>query len=116
MMRRLMAQLLTALSAAMLAWSAQAAAQPPPTAADRQEVLVLVRLPAEHYRPNAVYGAGYEGAGRQAERRLAGRIARAHGLTLVDDWPMPLLGLDCFIMAAPAAQTLAEPIDPTARP
>jgi hypothetical protein len=116
MMGRLMASLVSILSAATLALSAPAAAQPSPAAADRQEVLVLVRLPPEHYRPNAVYGAGYgDESGRAAERRLAGRIARAHGLTLVDDWPMPLLGLDCFVMAAPSPQTAEQAAEELSR-
>ena len=68
----------------------------------RQEVLVLVRLPPAHYRPGADYIGGYaDDLSRKTQRQLAERIARAHKLTLVDDWPMPLLGLDCFVMAAP---------------
>lgn len=93
-----------------LAWLAAAAwavCAAPVTAAPRpasagQKVLVLVRLPPDHYRPGASYGGGYaDDLSRQSQRRLATRIARAHGLILVDDWPMPLLGLDCFVMAAP---------------
>ncbi|MDB5447410.1 MAG: hypothetical protein JWQ97_2727 [Phenylobacterium sp.] len=73
---------------------------------ETHEVLVLVRLPPEHFRPGGDYGGGYTDAiSRRAERKLAGRIARAHGLKLVDDWPMPLLGLDCFVMSAPPAQS-----------
>lgn len=89
-----------------MAWTACAgfaATSAPAAAVDAgQEVLVLVRLPPNHYRPDVDYGGGYaDDLSRQAQRRLAGRIAHAHGLILVDDWPMPLIGLDCFVMAAP---------------
>jgi hypothetical protein len=108
-MFRPLRDLAIALLAAAFAWSpaASAAAQAPPAA--EREILVLVRLPAEHYRPSAAYGAGYDDdLARHNQRRTADRIARAHGLTLVDDWPMPLLGLDCFVMAAPAPQTAEQ--------
>ena len=50
-------------------------------------------------------GGGYgDELARRTQRRLADRIAQAHGLTLVDDWPMPLVGLDCFVMAAPGGR------------
>jgi hypothetical protein len=107
-MRALLRELAVAL-VATLAWSFGSPAPAQTAPAPAQEVLVLVRLPPEHYRPGAAYGAGYaDDLARQAERRLAGRIAHAHGLTLVDDWPMPLLGLDCFVMAAPATETAEQ--------
>jgi hypothetical protein len=73
------------------------------------EVLVLLRLPPEHFRPNADYGESYgEGMGRSARRRIAEQIARQHGLTVIGDWAMPLVGLDCFVMAVPAGQSPSE--------
>jgi subtilisin family serine protease len=113
-MRALALALLGALAAALLPlWAAQAAPEPAPEA---REVLVLVRLPPEHYRPGGGYGGAYgDDLSREAERRLAGRIAHAHGLTLVDDWPMPLLGLDCFVMAAPATQTAEQAAEALSR-
>lgn len=107
-MRRWLAGLLLSLAAIAPACRARAEPQPWPAAADAQRILVLVRLPAQHLRPSTAYsgGAGYsDDLARRAERRLAGRIARAHGLSLVDDWPMPLLGLECFVMAAPTPRT-----------
>ncbi len=78
-------------------------AEPPD---DRRQILVLLRLPAQHYRLNADYGGSYgDDLTQSARRRIAKRIARHHGLALVDDWPMPLLGLDCFIMAVPEGET-----------
>ena len=51
---------------------------------------------------------GYgDGAGRAARHRIASTLAREHGLTLLEDWPMPLIGVDCFVMAVPPGQSPA---------
>ena len=82
--------------------TAQVPAPPDPA----RQILVLLKVGPEHFRPEAQYGGGYgEGGGHSARRRLAGKLASANGLTLNGDWPMPLLGLDCFIMTAPAAES-----------
>ena len=74
----------------------------------RQQVLVMLRLPPEHFHPGADYSDGYgDGQGHTARWRIASRLARAHGLTLVSDWPMPMVGVDCFIMQAPEGQSTA---------
>jgi hypothetical protein len=79
------------------------------TGEEGREVLVLLRAPPPHYRPGAAYGDAYDDSlGRTARHRIAARLAHAHGLILVTDWPMPLLGLDCYVMAAPAGRTAAE--------
>ena len=84
-----------------------AAARAAPATPD-QQILVMVRHPPDHYRPNGAYGGGYgDDLARSARERLARRIAQAHGLTLVDAWPMPLIGLDCFVMAVPAGRATA---------
>jgi len=67
-----------------------------------RQLLVMLRVPAAHYRPDASYGNDYAQApGRIARRRIAGELARAHGLSLRDEWPMPALGVDCFVLDAP---------------
>jgi subtilisin family serine protease len=95
---------------------AAAGAQDPAPAAEaevQRQVLVFLRLPPQHYRPNAGYGASYGDAeGRSARLRIAARIAREHGLRLVSEWPMSSLGVDCFVMVVPAAQ---EPEEAVAR-
>lgn len=76
--------------------------------ADRR-ILVMLDMPPEHYRPGADYGAagGYgDASAAAARRRLAARIAREQGLTLVDAWPMPILGVDCVVMAVPGDEPL----------
>jgi hypothetical protein len=76
-----------------------------------RQVLVMLRLPPQHFRPDSAYGGGYTGdASRVARRRIALQLADAHGLKLVNAWPMPAIGVDCFVMEAgggPLAHTLA---------
>src|SRR5690348_14425942 len=56
-----------------------------------REILVLLRLPPAHFTPDSSYGGGYGGgAGAGARRRFALERAKANGLELVDDWPMPM--------------------------
>ena len=75
----------------------------------RQQILVMLRLPAPHLRPNTEYAGSYgDGIGSAARRRVAARLARAHGLTVVDSWPMPLVGVDCFVLRVPAGRSPAE--------
>lgn len=71
--------------------------------APQRQLLVMLRLPAPHYRPDASYGGRYlDDSGHSARRRLAEELARRHGLRLVSDWPMPALGVDCYVMEYPA--------------
>jgi subtilisin family serine protease len=67
-------------------------------AASRQ-VLVMLRLPPQHFHPDAAYSGRYPNdGGRAARRRAAQELASAHGVTLVGDWPMPVIGIDCYVM------------------
>ena len=99
-------------AALCLAFAAPAGAQDPPPAAATVaagQILVMLRLPPEHFRPNSSYGGGYGAAsGMAARHRTAERLARLHGLTVVKGWPMPVLGVDCYVMAVPAAQSPTE--------
>ena len=64
-------------------------------------ILVMLRFAPGHYRPGGDYGAAYgDSMARAARRRIALRIAHAHDLRVDDGWPMPLLGVDCFLMTA----------------
>lgn len=70
------------------------------------QVLVLLKLPPAHYRPDAAYAGGYaNSAGRAARRALALDLARTHGLSSDGDWPLPTLGLDCYVFGVPAARS-----------
>ena len=102
---------------ALLAWllwlavaCAGAAVNPEEADADAKgRILVMLKLPQEHFRPDAEYSGGYGSAmGRSARRALAARLAREHGLTLVTDWAMPLLGVDCHVMQMPPGEAAGE--------
>ena len=83
-------------------------AQPAEVAESRQ-ILVLLRQGPPHFRPDTAYGGSYgDTLSRSARQRIGRRIARDYKLTLVGDWPMPLLGLDCFIMAIPDERSPEE--------
>lgn len=80
-------------------------------AIDRQ-VLVMLRLPGPHYRPDTNYAGGYDSrVGRDARRQIAERLAARYGLRIVDGWPMPALGVDCFVMQAPEEASLAQTVE-----
>ena len=100
---------LRALSLLGLLCVAQATAQPAlvrvartADAIAQREVLLMLRIAPAHYRPDASYGSDYQNApGRVARQHVADELARAHGLLLHDEWPMPALGVDCFVLDAP---------------
>ncbi len=77
-------------------------------AVESREILVMLRLTPDHYRPNANYAGAYgDQIASSGRRRLAQQIAQRHGLSLIKDgWPMPLLGLDCYIMRVPDGQSV----------
>lgn len=101
-----------AIGAVLLAAAAAHALAAPPEpapAADAQasqQVLVLLNLPPQHFRPDGNYAGSYaDAAGRAARRRVAAQLAHEHGLAMNSDWPMPLLGVDCFVMTVPPDQS-----------
>jgi subtilisin family serine protease len=76
-----------------------AAAPDPHAASAARQVLVMLRMPSPHFRPDGAYGGGYSDDGtRAARRRVARELAAAYGLRVIDDWPMPAIGIDCFVM------------------
>lgn len=98
-----------------MAGAAWAQASTAPDDASRQ-VLVLLKLPAEHFRGGQSYGGGYgDSAAQAARQRIARNLARAHGLSMVTDWPMPLVGVDCFVMQAPKGRTAQAAADALAK-
>jgi subtilisin family serine protease len=102
-MRGLGRLLLAALAAWLAAFGAALADE-----TDHQ-VLVMLRMAPEHFRAGAAYAGGYgDGASRASRQRAADRLAREHGLARVTDWPMPLLGVDCFVMQAPEGRAPAD--------
>lgn len=103
-----MARALRYLMLGLIGWLAAFGSAWAEEASERQ-VLMLLRLAPEHSRAEAAYAGSYgSGAARKARQRIASRIAREHGLTLAASWPMPLVGLDCFILNVPAERSVAE--------
>lgn len=92
---------------AALALAAPVAAQGSPNIAPERQILVMVRHPPDHFRPNGGYGGYGDDLVRSARERLARTIAHDHGLRFVDGWPMPMIGVDCFIMAVPDGRSTA---------
>jgi subtilisin family serine protease len=67
-----------------------------------RQIMVMLRAPPVHFRPDTGYLSGYSAqAGRAARQRVAAAIAAKFNLEVIDDWPMPSLGIDCFVMQMP---------------
>jgi len=74
-----------------------------------RQILVMLHAPPPHYRPGNSYGSGYDDqSGRLARRRSAEKLAHEYGLTLLSDWPMPALGVDCYVMESATGGEVAE--------
>ena len=103
---RLWVALLAALL--LLAPAAHAASDP------ERQILVMLQLAPPHFRAGSSYAGGYgEDQSRAGRQRIAERIARRHGLKLAGNWPMPIIGIDCFIMEVPegrATETAAAEV------
>lgn len=86
------------------AQQAEAADSPP-------RILVVTPLTPDHLRLSSSYGGNYGSPQAAAARRhLAEGIARRHGFKLVDEWPLPLVELDCFVMAISDGRSVDEAV------
>src|SRR4030095_13240178 len=85
------------------------------TDASKRQLLVMLRLPPPHFRPDANYLGSYDTQfGRGARQRVADELAARFKLRIVGSWPMPLLGVDCFVMEAENA-TIDPVVDEVVR-
>ena len=85
---------------AAVAPAQDATAAPAADSTSDRRVMVMLDLGAEHMSAGGDYGGPYGDAmGEQARLRIARRIAREHGLTVLESWPMQVIGVDCVIMA-----------------
>ena len=108
-LRRIGHALAFVIGIAVSLWCAPALAQASPAAGAMREILVMVRHPADHYRPNGSYGGGYgDDVARSSRERLARGIAHQYGLKFVEGWPMPMIGVDCFVMVVPSDRSTAD--------
>ncbi len=90
------------------ATAAESSGAPAP-ANPEQQVLVLLNLPPPHFRPDGNYASGYaDAAGSSTRRRVAAALARSNGLSLATDWPLPILGVDCYVMDVPPTRRADE--------
>jgi hypothetical protein len=113
---RLTIALLLALASA-LAVPAGALADPATAnVAPARQILVMLKAPPQHFRPGSSYGGSYGDTASLAMRnRTARGIARKNGFTLVDGWPMPLLGVDCYVMRVADGESIAAAIERVSR-
>jgi subtilisin family serine protease len=103
------------LLAGLLALLAMPVRAETPEPAERQ-IMVMLRLAPPHLRAGPDYGGGYgDDAAQGGRTRIAARLARAHGLTLEQNWPMPMLGVDCFIMTVGDARSTQDAADAVAK-
>ena len=81
-----------------------------------REILVMLHMPAPHDRSNSRYGGVYgDTAAGNARMRMARQIARENGLEVVESWPMPLIGVDCFVMRVPEERSLEDAVATVSR-
>jgi subtilisin family serine protease len=74
-----------------------------------RQILVMLKTPAQHFRPGGSYGGGYGDAVSLAQRRrTAESVAHSNGFKVVDGWPMPLLGVDCYVMSLSEGLSIEE--------
>jgi hypothetical protein len=83
-------------------------------ASDRQ-ILVMLRVPSPHFRPDIDYAPGYDPQlTHGGQWRIAEDVANRYDLKLVTEWPMPALGVDCFVLEAASHQPIAALVDEVA--
>ena len=113
-LRSLLALLLVVVAPAP-AWAASipfvSPADAKTSANEERQILVMLKMPPPHYRPNSGYSGNYgDLASREARKRIARSIADRYGVELRDGWPMPLLGVDCFVMVVPLGKSIDKVI------
>lgn len=106
LLRGLAAALALLLSSAGAGRAASFETQRAASAGAERRVLVMLKMAPQHFRPDAGYSGGYgDLEGRSARWRVATRLAHEQGGALVEEWPMPTLGIDCFVMTVPTDDT-----------
>jgi subtilisin family serine protease len=76
---------------------------------ESSQLLVMLPSVPPHLHGAADYGGHYSAAtGGTTRLRVAQQLAHDYGLELVSDWPMPALGLDCFVMRAAPGKSVTQ--------
>jgi len=113
---RLLLAALTALLAACGSLDQRAIDQARGQSTSEHQVLVMLRLAPPHFRPEANYTGSYESRfGREGLQRIAQAVAGEHGLKVVSDWPMPALGVQCFVMELPPRASATQLVEQLSR-
>jgi subtilisin family serine protease len=89
-----------------------AGAQPSePARPETVQILVMLHMAPPHFRPDSSYSGEYlNGPARHARIKVAQAIADKHHLTLVSSWPMPAVGIDCYLMDLPGNADVRDTI------
>jgi len=75
------------------------------------QIMIMIEQPANHIRAGSGYSSGYGNARQKVIRKKLGKnIAKKYGLKFLDNWPMPLLNIECFIMEIPAGKEIENVI------
>ncbi len=111
------ARIAKVLLAAALAFGLAAAAPgSDPAPSGERRILVMISLPPPHFKPGRGYSGSYgDVQSAAARRRVARRIARENALQLEESWPMPLLGVDCYVMRLPEGASAEEAVSKVSR-
>ena len=104
---------------ALCVFAFNACADPDISPVDRstseRQILVMLRVAPPHFRPDANYLGNYNAqVGRAARQRVAEALAAKFNLRVVDDWPMPALGVDCVVMEAPRDAVMEKLVEDVA--
>jgi len=81
-----------------------------------RQILVMLKMSPQHLHVGGAYGGRYGDASAwAARRRTAQSLAENNGFTLVDGWPMPLIGVDCYVMRVSAGVSIDAAVDRVSR-
>jgi subtilisin family serine protease len=81
-----------------------------------RQILVMLKVPPQHFQPGKSYGGSYgDTASLVMRNRTAQSIARNNQFEVVDGWPMPLLGVDCYVMRIGDGESIEAAIERVSR-
>jgi subtilisin family serine protease len=72
---------------------------------DRQILVMIKESALRRYQPGWMFQDPYGATAPPRQERIAHDLARQYEFELISDWPMPALGVRCFLAAVPAAQS-----------
>jgi len=74
----------------------------PETATSGQILVMLKEQSTTHFRAGSYTSPSYaSGSAPPAQMRIARELAAEYGFTLISDWPMPSIGVRCFVAEVP---------------